>query len=129
MIIKSQFDKLGSRSHIELPYRVSDWYLLFFSGKFSCFVFFFSENFYLLSSKQPNEYILFLQSETEDSSGPDYIHQEENFTLKNLNQNPKKAPVDNFVFLKTYKTGSSTLQNILCRRVEHNNLTVLLPKS
>ena len=40
-----------------------------------------------------------------------------------------KPVVSKLVYIKTYKTGSSTLQNILYRRAEHQNLTILFPKS
>ncbi|XP_002738876.1 galactosylceramide sulfotransferase-like [Saccoglossus kowalevskii] len=43
-------------------------------------------------------------------------------------ENASCNPVENIVFLKTHKTGSSTVQNILFRYGEKHNLTFALPK-
>ena len=48
----------------------------------------------------------------------------------NINKDKGKTckPQEYVVFLKTHKTGSSTITNILNRYADNNNKTVLLPK-
>ena len=51
-------------------------------------------------------------------------------TMESLFQNSSKKqckPVKNVIFLKTHKTGSSTIINIMQRFAHRNNLTVALP--
>ncbi len=52
------------------------------------------------------------------------------FTTGSSATTPKQRcePEKNVVFLKTHKTGSSTITNILNRYADWNNLTMLLPK-
>ena len=51
-------------------------------------------------------------------------------TTERLGQGPERKqckPVKNVIFLKTHKTGSSTIINIMQRFAHRNNLTVALP--
>ncbi|XP_013881504.1 galactose-3-O-sulfotransferase 3, partial [Austrofundulus limnaeus] len=56
-----------------------------------------------------------------------------NWTMEVFHRSPASHSLahkhTNVAFLKTHKTASSTLQNILFRFAEHNNLTMALPRS
>ena len=52
-----------------------------------------------------------------------YVENEKNGTLSKV-QN--MCPLKNFVFVKTHKTGSSTMSNILLRYAENNKLNQLM---
>ncbi|XP_030073037.1 galactose-3-O-sulfotransferase 2 [Microcaecilia unicolor] len=56
----------------------------------------------------------------------DYIRMYNIFSYPDATMTPCR-PVSNVMFLKTHKTGSSVILNILFRFAENNNLTVALP--
>ena len=52
---------------------------------------------------------------------------EQNSTKKQINKNKKCKPVQNIIFVKTHKTGSSTVMNVIQRYAHIHNLTMALP--
>lgn len=56
-----------------------------------------------------------------------YFHRTGYLQAGEVNQKKKCEPVKNVIFLKTHKTGSSTVISILQRYSERNNLSVAIP--
>ena len=58
-----------------------------------------------------------------------FVHNNNNSSNLPVHHNSPSSEAKNIFFLKTHKTGSSTLQNIILRYGEKNNLQFALPKA
>ena len=69
------------------------------------------------------------QNEIENVENPENeenLNSFENGEVGKINKVEDICPLKNFVFVKTHKTGSSTMSNILLRYAENNKLNQLM---